>query len=100
MWRLLFSKKADKQLSKLDPGVRRVLVSASETPRWVRRPRAFWQGALWATSPAFGATGMGDYRILCDIKDDELVVLALEVGHSSRSLPIGQPTRMYHSAEP
>ncbi|MFR5829321.1 MAG: type II toxin-antitoxin system RelE family toxin [Adlercreutzia equolifaciens] len=24
---------------------------------------------------------VGDYRILCDIKDDELVVLALEVGH-------------------
>ncbi|MCR2037023.1 hypothetical protein NSA06_03265 [Adlercreutzia caecimuris] len=24
---------------------------------------------------------MGDYRILCDIKDGELVVLTLEVGH-------------------
>ena len=59
MWRLLFSKKVDKQLSKLDPGVRRVLVS------WLLKHLA----------------GCGDYRVLCDIKDDELVVLALEVGH-------------------
>lgn len=81
MWRLLFSKKADKQLSKLDPGVRRVLVS------WLLKhldgcedPRAFGKGLVGDKSGIWRYR-VGDYRILCDIKDDELVVLALEVGH-------------------
>lgn len=25
--------------------------------------------------------GMGDYRLICEIKDDELIILALNVGH-------------------
>ena len=81
MWRLLFSKKADKQLSKLDPGVRRVLVS------WLLKhldgcedARAFGKGLVGDKSGIWRYR-VGDYRILCDIKDDELVVLALEVGH-------------------
>ena len=80
MWRLLFSKKADKQLSKLDPGVRRVLVS------WLLKhldgcedPRA--GKGLVGDKSGIWRYRVGDYRILCDIKDDELVVLALEVGH-------------------
>lgn len=81
MWRLLFSKKADKQLSKLDPGVRRVLVS------WLLKhldgcedPRVFGNG-LVGDKAGIWRYRVGDYRVLCDIKDDELVVLALEVGH-------------------
>ncbi len=27
---------------------------------------------------------IGDYRIICDIKDDKLVVLVIEVGHRSK----------------
>lgn len=81
MWRLLFSKKADKQLSKLDPGVRRVLVS------WLLKhldgcedPRAFGKGLVGDKSGIWRYR-VGDYRVLCEIKDDELVVLALEIGH-------------------
>ncbi|MEC4293844.1 type II toxin-antitoxin system RelE family toxin [Adlercreutzia shanghongiae] len=81
MWRLLFSKKADKQLSKLDPGVRRVLLS------WLLKhldgcegPRALGKG-LSGDKAGIWRYRVGDYRILCDIKDDELVVLALEIGH-------------------
>ena len=81
MRRLLFSKKADKQLSRLDPGVRRVLVS------WLLQhldgcedPRVFGKGLVGDKSGIWRYR-VGDYRVLCDIKDDELVVLALEVGH-------------------
>ncbi|WP_399338828.1 type II toxin-antitoxin system RelE/ParE family toxin [Varibaculum cambriense] len=27
---------------------------------------------------------IGNYRILCDIKDQELVVITIEIGHRSR----------------
>ena len=81
MWRLLFPKKADKQLSKLDPGVRRVLVS------WLLKhldgcedPCVFGKGLVGDKSGMWRYR-VGDYRILCDIKDGELVVLTLEVGH-------------------
>lgn len=81
MWRLLYSHRADKQLSKLDPGVRRVIVA------WLNRnidgcddPRASGKGLTAALSGKWRYR-VGDYRVLCEIRDQELVVLAIEVGH-------------------
>lgn len=81
MWRLVFSKKADKQLSKLNPGVRKVIVSwllknldGCEDPRRHGKPLKGDRSGAWRYR-------IGDYRVLCEIRDDELVVLALEIGH-------------------
>lgn len=81
MWRLEFSKRADKQLAKMDPGVRRVIVS------WLLKnidgcedPRAHGKG-LVANHSGEWCYRIGDYRVLCEIRDEELVVLAIEVGH-------------------
>ena len=81
MWRLEFSKKADKQLSKMDPGVRRVVVA------WLLKnidgcedPRVHGKG-LTANRSGKWRYRVGDYRILCEIRDSELVVLAIEIGH-------------------
>ena len=81
MWRLEFSKRADKQLSKMDPGVRRVIVA------WLLKnidgcfdPRAHGKG-LTANKSGKWRYRVGDYRVLCEISDEELVVLAIEIGH-------------------
>ena len=81
MWRLEFSKRADRQLSKMDPGVRRVIVA------WLLKnvdgcmdPRAHGKG-LTANRSGKWRYRVGDYHILCEIKDEELIVLAIEVGH-------------------
>lgn len=81
MWRLEFSKRADKQLSKMDPGIRRVILA------WLLKnvdgcedPRAHGKG-LTANRSGKWRYRVGDYRILCEIKDEELVVLAIEIGH-------------------
>lgn len=81
MWRLEFSKRADKQLSKIDPGVRRIIVA------WLLKnidgcvdPRAHGKG-LTANRSGKWRYRVGDYRILCEIRDEELVVLAIEIGH-------------------
>ncbi len=81
MWRLEFSKRADKQLSKIDPGVRRIIVS------WLLKnidgcddPYAHGKG-LTSNLSGKWRYRVGDYRILCEIHDKELVVLAIEVGH-------------------
>lgn len=81
MWSLKFSKRADKQLSKMDPGVRRIIVA------WLLKnidgcedPRAHGKGLTGNRSGQWRYR-VGDYRILCEIRDNDLVVLALEVGH-------------------
>ncbi|NHM16816.1 type II toxin-antitoxin system RelE/ParE family toxin [Eggerthellaceae bacterium zg-887] len=81
MWHLQFSKKADKQLSKMDPGVRRVIVA------WLLKnvdgcedPRAHGKG-LTANKSGKWRYRVGDYRVLCEIRDSQLVVLAIEIGH-------------------
>ncbi len=81
MWRLVFSKKADKQLAKMDPGVRRIVVA------WLLKnvdgcddPRQHGKGLTGNLSGVWRYR-IGDFRILCEIRDEELVVLALEVGH-------------------
>lgn len=84
MWRLEFSKRADRQLSKMDPGIRRVVVA------WLLKnvdgcpdPRAHGKG-LTANRAGKWRYRVGDYRILCEIRDEELVVLAIEIGHRSK----------------
>lgn len=81
MWCLVFSKRADKQLSKIDPGVRRVIIA------WLLKnidgcidPRAHGKG-LTANRSGKWRYRVGDYRVLCEIRDDELIVLAIEIGH-------------------
>lgn len=81
MWRLEFSKKADKQLSKMDPGTRRIIIS------WLLKnvdgcedPRLYGKGLVGNHSGEWRYR-IGDYRVLCDIRDNELVVLAIEIGH-------------------
>ena len=81
MWSLKFSKCADKQLSKMDAGVRRIIVA------WLLKhidgcedPRAFGKG-LTANRSGEWRYRIGDYRVLCEILDDDLIVLAIEVGH-------------------
>ena len=81
MWRLRFSKKADKQLSKMDAGVRRIILL------WLLKnidgcedPRAHGKG-LVADKAGIWRYRVGDYRILCEINDAELIVLAIEIGH-------------------
>lgn len=81
MWRLVFSKRAENQLSKTDGGTRRIIVA------WLLKnvdgcddPRVHGKGFAGDLSGAWRYR-VGDYRVLCDIRDDELVVLALEIGH-------------------
>lgn len=81
MWRLLYSRRADRQLGKLDPGIRRIIVA------WLNKnidgcdnPRATGKGLTVGLSGKWRYR-VGDYRVLCEIRDSELVVLAIEIGH-------------------
>ena len=81
MWHLKFSKRADKQLSKMDAGVRRIIVSwLIKNINGCENPRVHGKG-LTGNHSGEWRYRVGDYRVLCEIKDDELTVLAIEIGH-------------------
>lgn len=68
----------------MDPGVRRIIVT------WLLKhidgcedPRAFGK-ALTANRSGQWRYRVGDYRILCEIRDDEVIVLVIDVGHRSK----------------
>ncbi len=78
---LLYSKQAIKDLKKLDPYTKR-LVKA-----WIEKnllnctnPRAHGK-ALTANRTGQWRYRIGDYRLICHIADDKLIILALNVGH-------------------
>lgn len=83
MYRLRFSARADKQLAKMDPGVRRVIILwLLKNIDGCENPRAHGKG-LSSNKSGQWRYRVGDYRILCEIKDNELIVLAIEIGHRS-----------------
>lgn len=80
-WRIEFQRTAERQIKKLDvPTRKRILqffrerVLASKNPRILGKALKGDQGELWRYR-------IGDYRAICKIEDDKLIVLVLEVGH-------------------
>jgi len=80
-WSVEFQRSAAKQLRKLDRAVQqRILeyfrnrVLAAEDPRLVGKALTGDKGGLWRYR-------IGDYRAICKLKDECLVVLVLELGH-------------------
>ena len=80
-WSLAYSDRALKQLKKLSPGQARVIaawmrknVDGCENPRLHGKALVGDKAGLWRYR-------VGDYRVICDLRDSDLVVLAIEVGH-------------------
>lgn len=73
----------DKEFEKLDRYTQRMIKA------WIdkhladcQNPRAFGKG-LTANRSGQWRCRIGDYRLICQIQDDKLVILALSVGHRS-----------------
>lgn len=82
-WELRYSGGARRQLRKMDPGSRNmVLLWMSRNIDGCENPRAHGR-ALVGNLKGSWRYRIGDYRALCEIRDSELVVLAFEVEHRS-----------------
>jgi mRNA interferase RelE/StbE len=81
IWRIEVTRTAEKQITKLDrPAqksiqrfLRERLVAAEDPRRW-GKPLHGEKSGLWRYR-------VGDYRLICDIQDEKITVLILEVGH-------------------
>ena len=80
-WTVEVPRFAERQLSKLDPPVRqRILDYLDDRIEGCKNPRHFGEPLKG------GRTGLwryrvGDYRVICQIRDEALLFLALAVGH-------------------
>ena len=80
-WTIEVSDIASAQLLRLYKAVqRRVLDYLFECIEGCKKPRHFGE-ALKANSAGLWRYRVGDYRVICEIQDERLLVLALSIGH-------------------
>jgi mRNA interferase RelE/StbE len=80
-WKVEVSPIAHKQLEKLDkPIARRIFKFLYERVEKLDDPRQIGE-RLQGTLSEFWRYRVGDYRIICSLEHDRLVVLVLRVGH-------------------
>ncbi len=80
-WVYRFDERALKELKKLGHQAQRdILAYLDERIAGDEDPRRFGKG-LKADLVGMWRYRVGDYRILCQIQDDELLVLVVAVGH-------------------
>ncbi len=84
-WTLRISETARRQLKKLDRSTAQALLRyLSRLVQETEDPRQRGKG-LTANLTGLWRYRVGDYRVICDIQDGELVVLVLQVSHRSQS---------------
>ena len=80
-WKIELSAVARKQLHALDRPVQKKIVDyLAERIEGCKNPRHFGE-ALSADRAGLWRYRVGDYRIICEIQDDKVIVLVLTIGH-------------------
>ena len=80
-WTVEISDFAERQLRRLDrPVQRRLLDWLEDRIEGCKNPRHFGE-PLKGDRAGFWRYRIGDYRVICDIREDKLVVLAVAIGH-------------------
>jgi mRNA interferase RelE/StbE len=80
-WRIEITSTAKRQITKLDRPAQKSIqhflrerLAAADNPRRWGKPLHGEKRELWRYR-------VGDYRLICDIQDEKITVLVLEVGH-------------------
>lgn len=80
-YRVAFTERAKKQLLKLDKSVAALILGWIEKNiEGCENPRIHGKGLLGNRSGQWRYR-IGDYRAICEIIDDEVIILVLEIGH-------------------
>ena len=80
-YKLVFSEKAKKQLKKLDKHISALILGWLEKNiQNCENPRIHGKGLVENKSVQWRYR-IGDYRIICEIKESEILVLVLDIGH-------------------
>jgi mRNA interferase RelE/StbE len=81
VWKIEFDPAAIKELGKLDKTVeRRIVKFLRERVARLEDPRQIG-ASLQGTRSGLWKYRVGDYRVICSLEHDRLLVLVLQVGH-------------------
>jgi len=81
-WKVELSVRADRELSGLDPRhARRILKFLFERVARLDNPRHIGKALHGSRLGEFWKYRVGQYRLVCRIEDDRLLVLVLRIGH-------------------
>ena len=80
-YKIVFTDRAKKQLKKLDKHIASLIIGWLEKNiEGCENPRQHGK-ALIENKLGEWRYRIGDYRVICEIQDEEIIVLVLEVGH-------------------
>ena len=80
-WRIEITRTATKQITKLDQRAQKSVVRLlRERLAGADNPRQ-WGRALQGEKRGLWRYRVGDYRLICDIQDQKITILVLELGH-------------------
>ena len=82
MWEIKYLPQPQKFLKKLDNSVKKRIFNYLTALVEERNTESSGE-ALSANLAGFRRYRIGDYRVICDIRKNELVVLVVEIGHRS-----------------
>jgi len=82
-WKIEFEIKARQVLEKLDKSIKKQIENYLDQLIKLDDPRKRGKG-LTSNRSGQWRYRVGDYRIICEIRDDVFVVLVVEIGHRSK----------------
>lgn len=81
-WRVEFETIADKELSKIDPQVRRrILRFLFDKVAFLEDPRSIGDALVGAEFGEYWKYRVGDYRIIANIDDKEIIITIVKIGN-------------------
>lgn len=82
-WTVEYDRDALSALKKLDKPVAAALVNYLDEVAVLEDPRSRGK-ALTGNLAGLWRYRVGDYKIICDVQDDELIIVAVDLGHQSK----------------
>ena len=81
-WKIEFLPEAEKELAKLDrPVVQRILRFLYDRIRPLDDPKKIGEALKGPELGKYWKYRVGDYRIICQIREKRIIVLVVKVGH-------------------
>jgi mRNA interferase RelE/StbE len=80
-WKIEIARTAEKQIKKLDRVAQASIVGFLRKKVQPADDARQWGKALHGAKRGLWRYRVGDYRLVCDIQDEKIMVLVLEVGH-------------------
>lgn len=80
-WRVEFTETADRQLDDLDAQQSKRILKFVQKLTRLENPRGLGEALHGPRFGEFWKYRVGDYRLICKIEDDRLIVFVVKIGH-------------------